>query len=136
MIKQEDFPYQLDMSVRDYECDMQGIVNNSVYQNYMEHTRHEYIKTLGLDFAALTAEDIILVVARIEIAYKNSLRSSDNFVSCCTVCKKGVRYIFEQAIFDKESGTLIATGKVTSVARVRGKLATVEKIDAAIAHLG
>ena len=46
--------YQLAMSVRDYECDMQGVVNNAVYQNYLEHARHEFLKTKGLDFAALT----------------------------------------------------------------------------------
>lgn len=134
-MKLEDYSYQLEMSVRDYECDMQGIVNNSVYQNYMEHTRHEYIKVLGLDFAQLTAQDIMMVVARIEIAFKNSLVSSDVFISCCKVYKQGVKYMFEQAIFNKESGMLIATGKVTTVARVSGKLATVKKIDDVIEQL-
>lgn len=34
--------FELEMQVRDYECDMEGIVNNAIYQHYLEHTRHEF----------------------------------------------------------------------------------------------
>jgi acyl-CoA thioester hydrolase len=72
--------FALEMAVRDYECDLQGVVNNAVYQNYLEHARHEYMKSIGIDFAALTAEGINLVVTRAEIDYKLSLTSGDRFV--------------------------------------------------------
>ena len=36
------------MRVRDYECDLQGIVNNAVYQHYTEACRHEFIETKGI----------------------------------------------------------------------------------------
>jgi acyl-CoA thioester hydrolase len=39
--------FSLEMKVRDYECDMQGIVNNAVYQNYLEWARHEYLLSRG-----------------------------------------------------------------------------------------
>jgi acyl-CoA thioester hydrolase len=68
------------MAVRDYECDLQGVVNNAVYQNYLEHARHEYLKSIGIDFAALAAEGINLVVTRVEMDYKLSLTSGDRFV--------------------------------------------------------
>ena len=32
---------------------MQGIVNNAVYQNYLEWARHQYLRSRGLDFADL-----------------------------------------------------------------------------------
>lgn len=67
------------MAVRDYECDMQGVVNNAVYLHYLEHARHEFLKSLGLDFASLTADGIIVVVVRAEIDYLQSLRSGDLF---------------------------------------------------------
>ena len=51
-----EFVFVLDMEVRDYECDLQGVVNNSVYQNYLEHTRHKYLKSTGIDFAELAAK--------------------------------------------------------------------------------
>ncbi len=72
--------FTLEMAVRDYECDLQGVVNNAVYQNYLEHARHEYLKEIGIDFAALAAEGINLVVTRAEIDYKASLTSGDTFV--------------------------------------------------------
>ena len=72
--------FTLEMAVRDYECDLQGVVNNAVYQNYLEHARHEYLKSIGIDFAALTARGINLVVTRAEIDYKFSLTSGDRFL--------------------------------------------------------
>ena len=76
----EQPPFTLEMAVRDYECDLQGVVNNAVYQNYLEHARHEYLKSIGIDFAALAAEGINLVVTRVEMDYKLSLTSGDRFV--------------------------------------------------------
>ena len=72
--------FSLQMAVRDYECDMQGVVNNAVYQNYLEHARHEFLKAHGIDFAALTRVGINLVVVRAEVDYKASLTSGDGFV--------------------------------------------------------
>ena len=72
--------FTLEMAVRDYECDLQGVVNNAVYQNYLEHARHEYLKSVGIDFAALAAQGINLVVTRVEIDYRLSLTSGDRFV--------------------------------------------------------
>lgn len=76
----ESFDYSMEMAVRDYECDMQGVVNNAVYQHYLEHARHEYLKNIGLDFAEITARGINLVVTRVEIDYRLSLKSGDRFL--------------------------------------------------------
>ena len=57
--------YELEMKVRDYECDIQGIVNNSVYQNYLEHTRHEFLLENNVSFEQLHLQGIDAVVARI-----------------------------------------------------------------------
>jgi acyl-CoA thioester hydrolase len=72
--------FSLQMAVRDYECDLQAVVNNAVYQNYLEHARHEYLKSRGVDFARLAADGVNLVVVRVEIDYKYPLRSGDTFV--------------------------------------------------------
>ncbi|WP_415886751.1 acyl-CoA thioesterase [Neptuniibacter sp. QD37_6] len=72
--------FRLEFKVRDYECDLQGIVNNGVYFNYLEHARHEYLLDNGIDFAKLTEDKIHLVVVRAEMDYKNSLTSGDRFV--------------------------------------------------------
>jgi acyl-CoA thioester hydrolase len=71
--------FKVDFKVRDYECDLQGIVNNSVYFNYLEHARHEFLYAQGIDFAQLTKDKIHLVVMRSEMDYKHSLLPGDEF---------------------------------------------------------
>ncbi len=135
MITKDVFQYCLPLNVRDYELDGQGIVNNAVYQNYMEHTRHEFIKTIGLNFSDLCRQGVDVVVARIEIAFKHSLRGDDRFVSCVSVKKEGVKYVFDQAIFHADNEQLIARGKVTIVARINGKLSASSVIDRALKNV-
>lgn len=116
------FIYELDFKVRDYELDVQGIVNNSVYQNYLEHTRHEFLLSRNVSFADLSKDGIDAVVARIEIAYKNPLRSKEEFTCKLNVKKDGIKYIFNQAIYRKSDNKLCVTAKVTTVVLVNGKL--------------
>ncbi|SBT18779.1 Long-chain acyl-CoA thioesterase FadM [Marinomonas gallaica] len=71
----DNLPHTTLIEVRDYECDMQGIVNNAVYQNYLEHARHTFIKDKDLNFADITKDGIHLVVMRAEIDYKRPLKS-------------------------------------------------------------
>ena len=71
--------FRIELKVRDYELDMQGIVNNGVYFNYLEHARHEFLLESGIDFAAMTEAGIHLVVIRSELDYKASLKSGDEF---------------------------------------------------------
>jgi len=117
-----DYMFELDFKVRDYECDLQGIVNNSVYQNYLEHTRHEFLKVVGLDFAELFKQGIKAVVAKVELAYKTSLQSGDEFIVKLRVEKKGIKYMFYQYIYKKSDNTLCLKGVITSVCVVNGKL--------------
>ena len=73
------YQFKLELEVRDYECDIQGIVNNAVYQNYLEHARHLFLKQCGIDFIALSKRGIDLVVVRAEIDYLYPLRHDDHF---------------------------------------------------------
>lgn len=87
------------MSVRDYECDLQGVVNNAVYQNYLEHARHEFLKSHGLDFAELSRTGLNLVVVRAELDYRASLQSGDQFTVHTRISQiSRLRFAFHQRI--------------------------------------
>lgn len=112
-----DYDFRIDLEVRDYECDMQGVVNNSVYQNYLEHARHSFIKELGLDFAELTRRGINLVVVRAELDYRGSLSSGDRFWIGTRLEKiSPVRFGFFQDIFRKPDDRLMLSGKIIGTA--------------------
>ena len=93
-------PLAVPFEVRDYECDLQGIVNNAIYLHYFEHARHQFLKHAGVDFAALTAQGIHLVVVKAEVEYKSPLRSGDTFVVESHLERLGaVRFVFLQDIY-------------------------------------
>ena len=92
--------HTIEFKVRDYECDMQGVVNNGVYQNYLEHARHEFLHTQTISFADVTAQGINLVVVRAELDYRDSLRSNDEFRVCSNLQRLSkLRFEFMQDIF-------------------------------------
>jgi len=119
---ENNYQYELEFAVRDYECDLQGIVNNGVYLNYFEHARHSFMITKKIDFAGLHAEGIDLVVSRIEIDYKYSLTSGDLFVVRINTLSEGLlRLVFEQNIFKLPDYKLVAHAKVIGVAIRNGR---------------
>lgn len=112
----ENYDFELEMQVRDYECDIQGIVNNSVYQNYLEHCRHKFLHTAGLDFAELHIQGIDAVVIRAELNYKFPLRPSDDFLVRLKMAKQGrLRIIFNQQILRRSDKKLLVDAKITTV---------------------
>ena len=111
--------FSWESEVRDYECDLQGIVNNAVYQNYLEHARHLFLRENGIDFAEVTARGIYLIVTRIEIDYKSPLRSGDRFrVDLRLERLTRIRFAFLQEIHRLGDGEekLAIRAKVTTAA--------------------
>ena len=125
----KDYIFKLEMKVRDYECDLQGVVNNSIYQRYMEHTRHEFLETLGDNFGKMHDNGIDAIVSRVEIKFKHSLRSGDRFLSCMNIRREGIRLVFDQDIYRLTDGKLAAIGTVDCVIVENGKLTRGEYFD-------
>jgi len=118
----KDFHFEFEMQVRDYECDIQGIVNNSVYQNYLEHCRHKFLNHVGLDFAQLHIEGIDAVVIKAELEYKFPLRPSEDFFVRLKVGKQGrLRIIFKQQVIRKADEKLMVDARITTVLTRNGR---------------
>lgn len=132
-----EYVFETDMMVRDYECDLQGIVNNAVYQNYLEHARHEFLNEIGLNFARLCEDGIDAVVTRIELDYKLPLRPRDEFIVKLGMHKQGrVRFVFDQAIFLKSDGKRILDAEVTGVLTRNGRPIAPQLFDEVFASRG
>ncbi|HET7839553.1 MAG TPA: acyl-CoA thioesterase [Rectinemataceae bacterium] len=125
--------HEIQLEVRDYELDIQGIVNNSVYQNYLEHARHRLLKAIGLDFAELHARGTDAIVTRAEIDYRASLRSGDGFVVLSRVLAHGrLRFIFNQEIRRLPDRELCVEARIVAATLVNGRPAPSEEIRLAL----
>jgi acyl-CoA thioester hydrolase len=123
-------PFELQFKVRDYECDMEGIVNNAVYQNYLEHTRHEMLISRGTSFAQMVEQKIFPVIARVDIRYKQSLRSGDEFVVTCQTEKEGYKLMFYQKIYRLPDRKLCAEAVITGVVTKNGVMVKPTELEA------
>lgn len=127
----DKYVYETRMEVRDYECDIEGIVNNANYLHYLEHTRHRFLRQAGLSFAEMHQRGVDAVVARMDLRYKSSLRCDDNLISRLWIEKQGIRYVFHQDIFREADEALCLKATVELVCLVNGKLANSEEYDKA-----
>lgn len=121
-----NYIYELKMKVRDYECDLQGIVNNANYQHYIEHTRHEFLLSAGISFTQLHEQGIDPVVARLTMAFKTPLKSGDEFISKLYLKKEGIKYVFYQDIFRLPDKKIVIKSTVETVCVINGRLSDSE----------
>ena len=118
--------------VRDYECDIECIVNNANYLHYMEHTRHLFLKERGLSFADMHAKGVDAVVARMNLQFKVPLRCDDEFISRLALKKEGIKYIFYQNIYRADDEKLCLRASVELVCLVNGRLGESAEYDRAL----
>jgi acyl-CoA thioester hydrolase len=121
-MQEPGYLHSIEFTVRDYECDIQGVVNNANYQHYLEHARHEFLISQGISFAQLHEEGTDLIVTKVEIEYKLPLRSRDRFIVKTNIQREGnIRLVFLQDIYRTDDMKLIVRAKVTGAATKNGK---------------
>lgn len=112
----KDYIFGTEIEVRDYEIDAEGIVNNANYLHYLEHTRHEFCKSVGFSFSQMREVGIDPVLRKVEIEYLTPLRSGDTMLSYINFERKGPRFIFHQDLFRKSDRTPVVKALVAVVA--------------------
>lgn len=125
----EKYSFEFEMKVRDYECDIQGVVNNANYQHYMEHARHEFLESLGVSFGELHEKGIDLMVSKIAIEYKRPLRGSDRFAVRINMVRKGAKLVILQDIYNLADEKLSTKGEVEVICLKDGRLTRGELFD-------
>jgi acyl-CoA thioester hydrolase len=119
---EESVIYEQEFKVRDYEVDLQGIVNNANYLHYLEHTRHEFLYSKNIDFEGLHREGKDLLVTRNEIDYKSPLTSHDRFIVTLNMYLEGnLKMVFDQKIYRLPDKKLVVKAKVYGVCLHNGK---------------
>ncbi len=125
----EKYRYSIEMKVRDYECDIQGVVNNANYQHYLEHARHEFLESLGGSFSQLHEQGVDFMVSKITLEYKRPLRGGDKFKVCINMERHGAKLVFLQDVYNMADGSLSVKGAVDVVCLKDGRLTRGEIFD-------
>ena len=100
------------LTVRTYECDSYGHVNNANYLNYLEYARYQFLKDAGFNYENAVEKGYGIFIARIEIEYKKPAITDDILTIKSWSVKKGaVSGTLAQKIYRKEE--ILASAKVT-----------------------
>ncbi|MFJ1968614.1 acyl-CoA thioesterase [Streptomyces sp. NPDC087903] len=106
-------PFSVRITVRGYETDVQGHLNQSVYINYAEHARWSLLQAAGISQAALAGKGVGPVALETTIRYRRELLAGDEVdVNCVFVWGGGKTFRIEQTI-RRTDGTVAA--ELTSV---------------------
>ena len=115
--------------VRDYECDIQGVVNHANYLHYMEHARHQFLRIIGDSFSSKHGEGFDMFVTHAELDYHRSLRSDDTFVIGVTIGRKGPLLVVDEDVIRESDGVVVCSGRVHVAGVQDGRLTRGEYFD-------
>ncbi|WP_041819046.1 acyl-CoA thioesterase [Streptomyces davaonensis] len=106
-------PFSVPVTVRGYETDVQGHLNQAVYLNYAEHARWSLLRAAGITQAGLIGKGVGPVALETTIRYRRELLAGDEVeVTCAFDWSGGKTFRMEQTI-RKADGTVAA--EITAV---------------------
>lgn len=95
-----------------YETDAMQIVHHSNYIRFMEESRTYSLAKIGLPYAKMEEEGVLIPVLGVNCQYKHPARYEDVILIDVKVKEyTGVKIIMEYEITNKETGELILTGE-------------------------
>ncbi|MFG2375158.1 acyl-CoA thioesterase [Streptomyces sp. NPDC048504] len=101
-------PFSVPVTVRGYETDSLGHLNQSVYLQYAEHARWALLQAAGVGQAELLGQGVAPVVLETTIRYLRELRAGEDVeVSCVFEWGEGKTFRVLQTI-TKTDGTVSA----------------------------
>ncbi|NQV02730.1 MAG: acyl-CoA thioesterase [Bacteroidia bacterium] len=101
-------------SVRGYELDSYGHVNNSIYLNYFEYGRWEMFRDLNLAYI-IHPNHILLVVTDVHIRYMREGKLFDEIeIQTRVVCDEPY-LIFKQKLLNRQTGLALARGETKTI---------------------
>ncbi|MBD9721717.1 MULTISPECIES: acyl-CoA thioesterase [Streptomyces] len=101
-------PFSVPVTVRGYEIDVQGHLNQSVYLQYGEHARWSLLRAAGIRQADLRAKGVGPVALETTVRYRRELLAGDEVeVTCAFVWGEGKTFRIEQTV-RRTDGTVAA----------------------------
>ncbi|MEU6449898.1 acyl-CoA thioesterase [Streptomyces sp. NPDC046979] len=101
-------PFSVPVTVRGYETDTQGHLNQAVYLNYAEHARWSLLSAAGIRQADLVARGVGPVALETTIRFQRELLAGDEVeVTCAFEWGEGKTFRIHQVI-RKPDGTVAA----------------------------
>ncbi|MFE9206302.1 acyl-CoA thioesterase [Micromonospora sp. NPDC007230] len=102
-------PFRVRITVRGYELDTQGHLNQAVYLQYAEHARWECLRAAGISQDRLIASGVGPVALEVTVRYLRELRGGDEVdVSCGFRWGGGKTFHLDQD-YTRPDGTPVAT---------------------------
>ncbi len=104
------------LSVRTYELDSFGHVNNATYLQYFEVARCDWLKNAGLPFPEIQRAGIQIVIADATVKFLSPAFFTDELsITCWCDATTGASVSFSYIVECESRGVCIATGTTKGV---------------------
>ncbi|MFG1670007.1 acyl-CoA thioesterase [Streptomyces sp. Y7] len=100
--------FSVRVTVRGYETDTQGHVNQSVYINYAEHARWSLLQAAGITQTGLMGKGVGPVALETTIRYQRELLAGDEVDVTCAFAWSGGKTFRVLQTISKADGTVAA----------------------------
>lgn len=109
------------LSVRGYELDSYGHVNNAVYLQYLEHARWQFMKDHGL-LERVNAAGLFVVVVETQIRYVRESNLFDELVVETSMAEEKPYLLFRQKILNDKTGLTVARAEMKTIFVDQGRM--------------